>query len=113
MEVRVFGHGVLVELDDVRVADTQTGSIEVEVGFFLGGDADTHHGILLDEAGQVFEFVLVVQYGNDVLPAVLAKLGDILDVLGAFKTVADDVQVLFLHRAVALQGLDEVQVVGR
>ena len=113
VEVGVLGHRVLVELEDVGIADAQAGGIEVEVGLFLRCDADTHHGVLLNEVGQILELVLVVQYRDDVLPAVLAQLGDVVDVVGALEAIADDVEFLLVHGTVTLQGLDEVQVVGR
>ena len=113
VEVGILGHGVLVELEDIRVADAQAGGIEVEIGFLLRGNTDAHHGIFLDKVCQVFELVLVVQYGNDVFPALLAQGGDVLDVLGAFEAVANDIQFVFLHGTVLFQGPDKVQVIGR
>ena len=113
VEIGILGHRTLVEFDDIRIADTQAGSIEIEVGFFFGGDPDAHHGLFFNEVGQVFEFVLVIQHGDDVLPAGLTQFGDVLDVLRTFEAVADDIQLLFVHGTVAPQGFDEVQVVGR
>ena len=113
MEVGILCHGVLIELHDVRITDSQAGGIEVEVGLFLGGNANTHHGIFLNKISQILELILVVKDGDNLLPAVFTELSYILYVLRALEAVADHIDFLLVHGAVPFQGFHEVKVIGR
>ncbi|CCZ97356.1 unknown [Alistipes sp. CAG:53] len=102
----------LVEIDDVVVADSQPRGVEVELGFLLAGDADADLALLGERVLEQLQLLLVVQHGDRVRETVVDELGDILDVLRAFETVADDVAVL-VDDAAVVEGVDDVDVVGR
>ena len=55
---------------------------------------------------------LVVQHGDGVGESVVYELGDVLDILRALESVADDVAVL-VDDASVVEGVDDVDVVGR
>ena len=100
-----------IELFDVVVANSQTGSIEVEFGFFFGGDSDSYFARFGNGAVQQFQFGFIVQNGNRVFKPVVDESGNVFDVLRTFESVADDVGI-FIDGAVFIQGVDDMDVVG-
>ena len=112
LELLVLVNLGLVEVYDVVVADTQARGVEVEFGLLLAGDADADLALGGEGPVEEVDLLLVVDYRNRVLEAVLEQLGDILHVLRTLEAVADDVAVLVDHAAV-VEGVDDVDVVGR
>ena len=102
----------LVELDDVVVADAEARGVELELGLLLAGDADANLALLGEGVLEQVELLLVVQYGDSVGESVVYELGDVLDILRALESVADDVAVL-VDDASVVEGVDDVDVVGR
>ena len=102
----------LVEGDDVVVADSEARGVEVELGLLLAGDADSDLALLGEGVLEEVELLLVVQHGDRVGEPVVDELGDVLDILRAFESVADDVPVL-VDDAAVVEGVDDMDVVGR
>jgi hypothetical protein len=63
---------------------------------------------LFGEEGKLFA---VVQHGNDVGPAVVHETGDVLQVLRAFVSVAND-KMVFGNLAFVVEGFDQIDVEG-
>ena len=96
-ELLVRFHLLLVETDDVAVAHAETGGVEIELGLFLGGDADAqlHGDFGIPEAlVETVILVLVVEHWDYIVETIGIKIDNVFDILLAFVAIADDEDVL-------------------
>ena len=106
---------LLVEADDVAVAHAETRGVEVEFGFLLGGDADAYlHGYIgvLQHLVELVVLIHVVEDGHDVVPAVVVKSHDVLQIGESFVTVAYD-ELVFINQSLIVKFLYQIDVEGR
>ena len=110
--VGVVGQVAFVVREYFFVAQPKTGGVEFEFGFFFGGNTEAYlefWGVGLELFGEEGKLFAVVQHGNDVGPAVVHETGDVLQVLRAFVSVAND-KMVFGNLAFVVEGFDQVDI---
>ena len=112
LELLVVFDLLLVEIDDVVVANTQTRGIEVELRLLLRCNADTHLAALFDYVGEQVDLLLVVDHGNRVDESRIDQRSDVLDILRTLEAVTNDVAILVDHAAI-VQSLNDMDIVCR
>lgn len=103
---------LLVEIQNVVVADTEARGVEFELGFLLAGDSQADLAGFGEGVFEEVDLLLVVHHGDRIDESVVDQLGDILHVLRAFEAVADDVDVLVDQSAV-VERIYYMYIVGR
>jgi hypothetical protein len=108
--------GVVLDLfveegNNVEQTEAKAAGVELEIGFFLGSNADADFGYCFDVLGVVVEFVGGVNYGDDVFETIVDEADDGGQIVLRLKAVADDGDVL-IDLAPLKEPPDQVYVVG-
>ena len=88
LELGIGSNLLLVEIHYAVVANAQTGSIEVEHGFFLRGNAYADIALRLHVLVQQVDFFDIVDDGYHIGETVCHQLRNVLDILRTFEAVA-------------------------
>src|SRR5690606_18563628 len=97
---------------DIFISDAQTAGIKFKFRLFSSSDADSDLEFSFDGILQQVEFFVIVDNRNRPVVTVIDQTCDVLDVLIAFESVADDVRILS-DFPVFDQFLDDVDVERR
>ena len=106
--LRLADH-VLIERNDVAVADAKTRCVEVECRILLGSDTDTYIYRGLYKGVKRLELTHVIKDRNDVLPSIVREICNVLNVCRFLETVADN-ELIPIYNTLSLKCFNEVEI---
>ena len=113
-EVRIRFDLIVVKIDDILQANSESGGIKLRIGLFFRCDTDAQVAgcIHLDLVIIDVEFFLIIQHRYDIFKAVVQHINDIGLILEGFEAIAYHGHV-FTQRTLFLERIDHWHIESR
>ena len=111
-KLRIVLDFIQIKRDNIIVANSESGGVELKTRFFLSSNTDTNLTFGIYCSIQHIQFVNVIQYRDCVHITLIQHHRNVVDILLFFKTITEN-KILFIEHLLFLQHLNQVQVESR
>src|ERR1700761_8017469 len=91
-EIRIVLNLVIIKVDNILHADTQTRGVELRIGLLFCGNtyAEVAWGVHFNLVVVQVKFLFIIKYRDDVFKTIMQHINYISFILKCFKAVADN-----------------------